>query len=383
VAADHYHQTAFGVANGIAQTYNHTILPLATRRDKVTQIAWGIADFWQRFGHRPAGMWLPEMAVDLDTLEILADQGLEYTLLSAHQVRGKNGGPVDSSRPCSVELAHGRRFAVYLRNDEISNRLAFDQGFTANANSFVQYCRATMRGSRGLLVLATAGETFGHHLPERQYFLQSLLRSEASGAGFRITTPGEYHIARSQQQRVELVENTSWSCSHGVARWSTGCACSTGDQTWKDRLRTALDRLAGAIDALYASACARWIDDPWELRDSYIQVILNKIQGEQLLDQFSRAALPSHNARSLLLLLEAQRHRLAMYASDGWFFDDLSRIEARSNLGHAALAVELTSRATGIDLTSDLRNDLAAAKSWLTDETGREILDRVTYERQI
>jgi hypothetical protein len=232
-------------------------------------------------------------------------------------------------------------------------------------------------------VLATDGETFGHHLPKRQYFLQSLLRSEARGVGFHITTPGEYMRTHPPQRQALLIENTAWSCSHGISRWSTGCACSTGDQAWKGRLRTALDRLAGAIDALYQIECRRWISQPWELRDSYINVIMKQTQGKHLLSQFSNAAIPSRDETRLLLLLEAQRHRLAMYASDAWYFDDLSRIEVRSNLSHAGLAVELTSRATGIDLTPELRSDLMAAKSWLTDETGRDILDRVVYERHI
>jgi len=383
VAADRYHESAFGVANGIAQTYNHTILPLATHRDRVTQITWGIVDFGRRFGHRPTGMWLPEMAVDMDTLEAMADQGIEYTILSPHQVRYSSGDPVDSSSPCYVELAHGRRFKICLRNHDISTRLAFDQGFTANASSFAHYCRATVRNDRGLLVLAIDGETFGHHLPKRQYFLKSLLRSGARDVGFRIATPAEYMRAYPPQRQAFLVENTTWSCSHGISRWSTGCACTTGNQAWKGRLRTALDRLAGAIDALYQIECRRWISQPWALRDGYINALLEKTHGKQLLDQFSSTAIPSRDCNRLLLLLEAQRHRLAMYASDAWFFDDLSRLEVRSNLSHAALAIELTSRATGIDLTPDLRSDLVAAKSWLTDETGRDILDRVVHERQI
>jgi hypothetical protein len=261
--------------------------------------------------------------------------------------------------------------------------MAFDRGFTSNANSFVHYCRAAMRGDRGLLVLATDGETFGHHLPERQYFLQSLLRSQARVVGFRITTPAEYQARRPSLRRAELIEGTTWSCEHGISRWSTGCACSMGNQAWKGRLRTALDRLAGAIDALYQSECRRWISRPWMLRDSYINVLLNKTHGQQLLDQFSSTVIPARDVTRLVLLLEAQRHRLAMYASDGWFFDDLCRIEVRSNLGHAALAAELTSRATGIDLTPDLRHDLAAAKSWLTDETGRDIHDHVVRVRRL
>jgi hypothetical protein len=319
----------------------------------------------------------------MDTLEAMADQGLRYTILCPHQVRYSDGTPVDSSSPCYIELARGRRFTIYLRNQDLSNRIAFDREFTANAGYFVEYCRATIHNDRGLLVLATDGETFGHHLPKREYFLQSVLRSEAPGAGFRVITPAEHLASRPRQRRATLVENTTWSCSHGISRWSVGCPCSTGDQQWKNRLRTAFDRLAGALDALYLSACTRWIGQPWELRDTYVNVILNQTPGRRLLDQFSTAAIPNHDAVRLLSLLEAQRHRLAMYASDGWFFDDLSRIEVRSNLGHAALAVELTNRATGIDLSSDLRSDLASAKSWLTDETGRDIHDRVVQERRI
>ena len=188
VASNRYHQNTFGVANGMAQAYNHTILPLATHRDKITQIAWGIADFCHRFGHMPAGMWLPEMAVDLDTLEIMADLGLRYTLLCPSQVRYPNGDWVDSKSPCYVELSGGRRFTVFVRHDEMSNRLAFDQGLTASAQNFARWCRDRANGHGGLYVVAIDGETFGHHQPERQHFLHSLLRSEAPKAGFQITT---------------------------------------------------------------------------------------------------------------------------------------------------------------------------------------------------
>ncbi len=184
-------------------------------------------------------------------------------------------------------------------------------------------------------------------------------------------------------RKVALIENTAWSCAHGVARWSIGCNCTPGDQQWKSRLRTAFDRLAGGMDALYQSECQRWISQPWELRNSYINVILGKIDGLNLLQQFSSAAIPTHDAVRLLLLLEAGRHSQAMYTSCGWFFEDLSRIEARNNIGYAAMAIELVKRATGIDLSTSFRNDLAAAKSWITDENGRDIYDHIVAERRV
>ena len=383
VAADRYHQSTYGVANGMAQAYNHTILPLATHRDKRTQIAWGIADFWHRFGHAPAGMWLPEMAVDMDTLETMADQGLRYTILSPSQVRYPNGGWVDSSSPCYVELSGGRRFTVFLRHEEISNRLAFDQGLTASARNFARWCREAANGKGNLYVLALDGETFGHHQPMRQHFLQALLRSEAPKAGFRITTPEKVLDNNTPSRKSVLIENTAWTCGHGVARWTTGCNCTPGAQRWKTRLRTALDRLAGGIDALYESECRHWIRDPWKLRDSYIHVLLGKTDVTTLLQQFSCTAIPSHDIVRLSQLLEAQRFSQAMYTSCGWFFEDLSRIETRNNIGHAAMAIEQIRQAMGIDLSSSFRSDLATVKSWITDENGRDIYDHLVAERRI
>ena len=383
VASNRYHHNTFGVANGVAQAYNHTILPLSTRRDKITQVAWGIADYCHRFGHRPAGMWLPEMAADMDTLEVMAALGLQYTILCPHQVHYINSSWADHKTPCYVELSNGRRMTIFIRHEEFSNRLAFDHELTASASNFVNWCRGTANGSGGLFIIAIDGETFGHHQPMRQYFLQSLLRSEAPRVGFRITALAEHLHARHSMPQAVLVEDTAWRCTHGVARWNTGCTCTSGRPGWKSRLRTAFDRLTGGIDALYQRECQRRISHPWKLRDSYINVMLGKIDGPKLLQQFSSAAIPSQDVIRLLRLLEAQRYRQAMYTSCGWFFEDLSRIETRNNIGYAAMAIELTRQATGIDLSTDFRSDLAAARSWLTDENGRDIYDHIVAERRI
>jgi alpha-amylase/alpha-mannosidase (GH57 family) len=383
VQSDRYHQRVFGVGNGLAQAYDHTILPLASHRDKITQIAWGIADFQHRFGHAPEGMWLPEMAVDMDTLVAMESQGIRYTLLCPHQVRHPNGDWVDSRQPCSVRLPNNQQITVFLRDEEFSNRLAFDPWLTENARTFAQWCRGSIQADQGLFIIATCGETFGHHQRNREFFLESLVRSEASQAGFQITTPSGYLRNHRPTLEVVLQENTAWSCAHGVARWSTGCTCTPGDQRWKPRLRTALDRLAGAVNALYQIECQEWIDKPWALRDSYINVILGRTDSTHLLQQFSSTAIPTPAAIRLSRLLEAQRHCQAMYTSCGWFFEDLNRIETRNVLGHASIVVEQVCAATGIDLAADLRNDLAAARSWITDETGKDLYDHIVAQRKI
>jgi alpha-amylase/alpha-mannosidase (GH57 family) len=383
VTSDQYHQRTFGVGNGIAQAYYHTILPLASHRDKVTQIAWGVADFQHRFGHAPQGLWLPEMAVDMDTLVALEGQGARYTLLCPHQVRYTNGDWVDSRYPCFVRLPNDRQITVFLRDEELSNRLAFDPELTRDARTFADWVRSTVQSDDGLYIIATDGETFGHHQQDRQYFLESLLRAEAPRVGFRVTTPSGYLRRGGPTREVVLEENTAWSCAHGVARWSTGCSCTPGDQNWKPRLRMAIDRLAGGVNALYQAECRQLIDKPWVLRDSYINVMLGRTDSTLLIQQFAAEAVPTSAAIRLSRLLEAQRYCQAMYTSCGWYFEDVSRIETRNNIGYASMAIEQVRLASGVDLAPDFRHDLAAAKSWITDETGRDIYDRLIAQRGI
>jgi hypothetical protein len=274
-------------------------------------------------------------------------------------------------------------FTIFLRDEEISNRLAFDQGLTADAGRFSRWCRDSIHKDSGLFIIATEGETFGHHQRGRQFFLQSLLREEAAKAGFDVTTPGKYLRYRQPEQEVTIVENTAWSCAHGVSRWSIGCACTPGNGQWKPRLRTAFDRLSGGIDALYENECRSWVDNPWKLRDSYINVILGQSDGMELLQRFSANAIPTQSAVRILRLLEAGRHCQAMYTSCGWHFEDLSRIEPSNNIAYAIKAIEQVRLATNIDLAEGFRHDLSAVQSWITEETGRDIYDRIVAERRV
>ncbi len=370
VEADRRNVETYGVGNAIAHPYYHIILPLASRRDKEMQVAWGMADFRHRFGREPEGMWLPEMAVDYETLEVLAASGIAFTLLSPHQAKG-----VEGAGPYTVTLPRGLKMAVFFRDEGLSNHLAFDSQSTEDARPFVEQHLAYPR--HGLALLALDGETFGHHHRGRERFLHHLLHKEAHQAGYEVTFPTRYLRERPPKAEVEIVERTSWSCPHDLARWRGGCACTRGPSDWKAHLRLALDRLAAEIDALYFEEARRWVGDPWRLLRDYILVMLGEMEGRALLAQHAGGGLTGAEEARLLALLEAQRYRQAMYTSCAFFFEDLDRLEPRYNIASAAKAVQLVEEATGISLEEGFKRDLRLAVSWITDRTGEDIYNEI------
>jgi alpha-amylase/alpha-mannosidase (GH57 family) len=384
VEADQRNRAAYGVGNALAQAYHHAILPLATRRDKQTQVAWGIADFRHRFGHHPLGMWLPEMAVDQETLDVLASQGIAFTILSLHQatppipplVGGERGG--DGAGPYRVRLGRGRDIAVFFRDDTLSNYLAFNSHLTNSVRNFTGNC---LSGGGGLRLVATDGETFGHHHRGGERFLHDLLYEEAAGLGYEVTFLARYLQEHPPMAEVKVVDGTSWSCGHGLARWREGCTCTQGDSRWKRPLRGALNRLAEEMDVLYQDEVGRWVADPWGLRDDYIQVVLGEIEGRTFLAQQATGKLTEEEAKRILTLLEAQTYRQAMYTSCGFFFEDLSRLEPRYIIAYAAKAIHLTKEATGVSLEEGFKQDLGLAISWITDQTGEDVYDEVVRDQ--
>jgi len=376
VEADRCNTAHRGVGNALAQAYHHTILPLALRHDKETQIAWGIADFCHRFGRSPKGMWLPEMAVDYETLEVMAEQGIEFTILSPHQARQS----IDPSRPYWVRLPAGRRMAVFFRHDDLSNRVAFDPYLTETTARFVGFLNDTTNGNDGLYLVATDGETFGHHQPGRERFVHDLLAQFALRGGCQVTYLARYLQDHLPTKDVDIWERTSWSCWHGIARWNESCSCTAGDGLWKRRLRRALDRLAWEIDAIYLAETRGRVAAPWQMRHDYIRVLLGEADPHFFVSCHSDGTLRSEEEARLIMLLEAQRHRQAMYTSCGWFFEDLSRIEPGLVIAYAARAIQLVQQAVGVSLGEGFRRDLKAARSSATDQTGADIYDDIVAE---
>jgi hypothetical protein len=354
VEQDRANVQRLGVGNAMAQAYNHVIMPLAGSADKRTQVAWGIADFAHRFGRKPQGMWLPETAVDTETLAIMADQGIEFTLLAPWQA---DADSVDPTEPYRVDLPGGRSITVFFYHQGLSGRVSFDPALTSNADAFAlhdlpwQYnAEKLQRGEPHLLLVATDGELYGHHQPFRDLFLSHLLKTASSQSGITPTFPAHWLREHPARRTIGIREKTSWSCHHGVARWSDDCGCTPSGNPWKAHLRGALDRLAAALDEAYAQALRPFVADPWALRDGYIHVLLGQQSVGDLIGEAAGRRLPAEDVQRIHTLLEAQRERQRMFTSCGWFFDDFDRIEPKNNVAYAAQAVRLTRQATGTDL---------------------------------
>ncbi len=365
---DHRNLARYGVGNAMAQSYNHTILPLASRLDKITQVNWGIADFEYRFGHRPIGMWLPETAVDLETLEVLADCGIEFTILAPWQAADPN---LDFSRPYQVKLSAGRQIAVFFYNMDLSTRVSFDPGSTSNADRFLleillpKFNWRPAQEEPQFIMIASDGELYGHHQHFRDKFLAYLLDGAMKGKPIQVVFPALWLRQYGVHASTEIRDRTSWSCHHGVTRWSGDCSC-TPNSTWKEPMRQALNNLAEALDNEYLKVTAPLLKDPWQLRHEYIHVIQGQMDVAELASSLVGRRLDATLVHTLTLLLRAQYERQRMFTSCGWFFDDFDRIEPRNNIAYATQAVWLTEQATGVDLYEQMCTWLKPVVSWRT-----------------
>lgn len=384
-----------GHGSAIAQAYNHMILPLANRLDKETQIVWGIRDFEHRFQRRPEGMWLPETAVDLETLEVLAEHGIGFTILSprqAMQIRHPNtgkwqnvtGGKIDPSRPYLVRLKSGKSIALFFYDDPISRAVAFE-GLLSNGERFAHRLMDGFDDARRkpqLVHIATDGESYGHHHHKGNMALAAALDAIESRKLARITIYGEYLELHPPQWEVEIVENTSWSCTHGVERWGDDCGCNSGGhpgwhQAWRGPLRQALDWLRDSLAPAYEEKMTALGLDPWKVRNDYIRVIQDRDAVDVFLAELGRQSLSSEDKIVTIKLLELQHHAMLMYTSCGWFFDDISGLETVQVIQFAGRALQLAEALFGNGIESRFMQLLEKAPSNIRDhQNGRRVYEK-------
>ncbi|MGQ0601193.1 MAG: DUF3536 domain-containing protein, partial [Anaerolineales bacterium] len=373
-----------GHGNAIAQVYNHIIMPLANRRDKVTQVQWGLADFRFHFGREAEAIWLAETAVDEETLEVLAEAGLRFVILAPRQAArirplaggdwwDVSGGGVDPSRPYLCRLANGRSLGVFFYDGALAHSVSFGDTLAGSWN-FIHRLKEAIdprRPHRQLIHFASDGETFGHHKKFAERTLIHTCTHEAAQAGFTLTNYGAFLEDNLPEWEVQIEPNTSWSCAHDVGRWSRDCSCNTGrvpggHQRWRAPLRAALDRLRDALAVLYErEAGAIFVADPWAVRDAYGELLVNRLpeRSDAFVSQHARRHITGDERARALTLLEMQKHALFMYTSCGWFFDDIAGHETAQVLKYAARAIDLASRLTTQDFTTPLLADLAEAES--------------------
>ena len=369
-----------GRGNAIAQAYNHLIMPLANDRDRLTQVRWGLADFEHRFGRPAEGMWLPETAVDIGSLEALAACGVAFTVLAPHQaarVRPLGGGDwtdvagasIDTRRPYLCRLPSGRSISLFFYDAGLARSVAYE-GVLHSGDAFAGWVLAAFDDRPGpqLVHLATDGESYGHHHRFGEMALAVAIE-RLSEAGVRVTNYATHLAEHPPADEVEIVERTAWSCAHGIERWRSDCGCRAGgeegwNQRWRTGLRAAFDALAGAIDPWFEGEAGALVSDPWVLRDDFGRVLPDRARRglPALIEGHARRGLSDAERSRVAMLLEIQRARLFMYTSCGWFFDEPSGIESSQVLRYAARAIDLARR-LGFAPPAEFLDLLATAKS--------------------
>lgn len=356
-----------GHGSAIAHAYNHMILPLANRRDKYTQVIWGLKDFQKRFQRDPEGMWLPEAAVDKETLEVLVSHGIKFTVLSPRQAKSihktgetmwqdVSGESIDTSRAYTCILPSGRSIVLFFYDGPTSQDVSFG-GLLNNGEFFAKRLLSKFDAAQTrpqLVHIATDGETFGHHHRFGDMALSYALHYIDSNKLARITNYGEYLEKHPAEYVVDIHRNSSWSCIHGIERWRDNCGCNSGmhqnwTQTWRKPLREALDWLRDELVPVFQNEASKYLKNPWDARNDYIEVIFDRSHEniDTFLKKHASAELSRENKIMVLKLLEMQRNAMLMYTSCGWFFDEVSGIETIQIIQYAARTIQYAEELTG------------------------------------
>jgi alpha-amylase/alpha-mannosidase (GH57 family) len=372
-----------GHGSAIAQVYNHIIMPLANRRDKETQVIWGISDFEKRFSRKPEGMWLAETAVDYETLEILAEHDIKFTILAPRQAKATrktgeaewttvNDKTVDSRKAYICNLPSGKKISVFFYNGDISQAIAFN-GLLNDGKSFAENLISSFDGEdkeTQLVHVATDGETYGHHHKHGEMALAFCLDYIEKNKSVELVNYSYFLEQDPPEHEAQIIENSSWSCVHGIERWRSNCGCNSGghdgwNQLWRGPLRDALDWLRDTTATIFEEEGIKDLTDPWKARDEYIHVILNR--SEENIQRFlNDNTLQETRANSILRLMEMQRHAMLMYTSCGWFFDEVSGIETTQVLQYACRVIQLANQTGGVDLEAEFIQRLELASSNLS-----------------
>ena len=356
-----------GHGNAIAQCYNHIIMPLANRRDKETQIVWGIKDFEKRFNRYPEAMWLPETAVDLESLEIMAQYHLKYVILAPRQaskVRALNSSDwtdvssenINTHMPYLIKLPSGGEIAAFFYDGMLSKAVAFD-GLLHNGDTLAKRIVESFSNANAenqLVHIATDGESYGHHHKYGDMALAYALKKMEDDSHIKLCNYGYYLEIQPPTFEVQIFENSSWSCVHGVERWKSDCGCNTGgnpawNQKWRSPLRQTLNELRDQVNEKFEISMKKFKIDPWLVRNDYVNTFLNRTEKSN--QDFVKKWIPDFNKEEdqieFVKSFELQRQMQLMFTSCAWFFDEVSGIETVQVLQYALRAVELAENLWG------------------------------------
>lgn len=383
-----------GHGSAIAQAHSHLILPLANQRDKVTQVKWGLRDFEYRFGRKSEGIWLAETAVDTATLEVLAEEGVKYTILAPRQMKAfrhvneehwtsANDG-FDTRRSYKVNLPSGKSVALFFYDGQIAQDVAF-KGLLNDGNHFADHITNSFDDNDELQLvhIATDGETYGHHHRKGEMALASCLHKIETGDVATLTNYAEFLEKFPPTWEAQIHDNSSWSCVHGVERWKSNCGCSSGrpgwNQEWRAPLREGLDWLREYLKELYEKEAGVYLKDPWAARNDYIDILINRNEKtiQDFLDKHATRELSSAELTITIRLLELQKFAMYMYTSCGWFFDEISGIETNQILQYALRSMQYIKYFTDEDVMSTFSGYMERAPSNVFENGG------VSYNKNV
>lgn len=368
-----------GHGSAVAQVYNHMIMPLANRRDKETQVLWGIRDFEYRFKRKPEGMWLAETAVDTETLEVLAENNIKFTILAPRQAKAvrkineRNWNEVkthsvDTTKAYQCNLPSGNSIILFFYEGDISQGIAFN-GLLNDGKRFADRLLGVINkedDAPQLVHVATDGETYGHHHKHGEMALAFCLDYIRNDKQATLTNYAQFIELHPPQDEAQIIEDSSWSCVHGIERWRDNCGCNSGKpgwhQLWRKPLREALDWLRDGVTEIFEQQASKVVKDPWKARNEYINIVLKR-SDENIQDFLISHALSGASTNRILRIMEMQRHAMLMYTSCGWFFDEISGIETIQVMQYASRVIQLANQIGQVDLESEFSRRLEEAPS--------------------
>ena len=397
-----------GHGNAIAQVYNHSIMPLNSKRDMETQIAWGLKDFNQRFGRDAEGMWFAETAVDRESLRIAANHGVKFVILAPNQalrVRSLDKksewfpaeGMLDTEIPYLYRPDDNSEITLFFYDGLLSHSIAFD-GMLKDGVEFGNKLVSAFENKRGakakknrLVHVATDGETYGHHHKFGEMALAAALEVVESTNDVSLTNYGEFLEHNRPVLEVDIYDNSSWSCAHGVERWKSDCGCTDAsepgwNQQWRAPLRESLNRLKNELDTVFEEGLASLVKFPWEARNDYITVMLdrNSETVDKFFQKYAKTTLAPRQVTEALKYFEMQVAAMKMFTSCGWFFGEISRLETLQILKYASRALELAQEVSLLNLEDRFINDLSKAESNIAEfGTGAEIYENKVLPHKI
>jgi len=371
-----------GHGSAMAQVYNHIIMPLASRRDKETQIKWGVADFEKRFNRKPEGMWLAETAVDTESLEVLAENEIKFTVLAPSQAKRfrKQGekkwvNGIDTKQAYICNLPSGKKIILFFYDGKHSQGVAFN-GYLNNGKQFAKALVDAFDDQKGdqLVHIATDGESYGHHHKNGEMALSYCMDQIEKNPEIQLTNYSQFLELVEVTNEVEINEDTSWSCAHGIERWRSDCGCHTSvesewNQKWRSGLRDSLEWLNNEFSSIFEKGMAKYSDDCWGLRIKYYEVFSDR--SSQNLERFFKQnfdnSLSGKDKTIVIRLLEMEKLSMYMFTSCAWFFSEISGIETIQVLQYANRGIQLAEELSDIKLEERFKDKLQLIKSNITE----------------